>query len=228
MYEPIYSISSEQILHFKCQNEKQRLNLCFNLFWFCNVNFLLILITCHWILGCKSLSLFSVCVKGAKHSFRKIIFFPDSILHIHFCLHMPFFPMEFIRRMMWYSGSPVFSKNITNTTCTLTSTWVWGKCERLWQGTRKSFLLIMPGSNTHFNEDHALYFTLCHASKRKSPWACRAQDVIGFRTVWGNYLSKIFSVLTTSFCCWCPWRVHHFLSLHAKMEKLIGVFKRRN
>lgn len=109
---------------------------------------------------------------------------------------------------------------LTNMTCTLASRWVWGKCKCHWQGTHRSFFLIMPESNTHFNEDRALYFTLCHASKRKSPWVCRAREVIGFRAVWGNCLSKIFSVLTTSsFCCCCLWRVHNFLSLHAKMRK---------
>lgn len=165
----------------------------------------------------------SGCVKGAKHSFRRIILYYACSPY-----PLPLFPTEFIHRVMWYSGHPLLSKNITNVTCTLASTWVWGEWKYCWQGAHRSFFLIMPGNNTHFNEEHALYFTLYHASKRKPPWACQAQEVIGFRAVCANCLSKIFLVLMTSSCyCWCLWRVYNFFYFYMqRWEKVIGDFKR--
>lgn len=196
---------------------RKRSNLCFNLFWVCNVNFLSILITCHWIVCCKSLPVVAGRVQGILLGG---LYSSMTVLHIHFFLHVPLFPVQFLHCVMWYSGHPLLRKGITNMTCMLASTWVWGKWKYRWQGTHRGFFLIVPGKTTHFNEECALYFTLYHASKRKPPWACQAQEVIWFRAVCGNCLSKIFSVLMTTSCyCWCLWRVYNFLFLQAKMRK---------
>lgn len=98
---------------------------------------------------------FYVCVKGTKHSFSTIIFFPDTILDIHFWLHISSCEV-FMQNGMLLWLSHVQQKHLQ----------IYGLC---------------IGNYSRFNEDHALYFILCHASKRKSPWACWAQEVIGFR-----------------------------------------------
>lgn len=154
------------------------------MFWFCNVDFLLILITCHWTLGCKSLSVFYVCVKGKKHSFSTIIFFPDSILHMRFLPAHLFFPqsicaecgtlvilcsaeeLQIVPRQQHLCGFAANADVIDRT------------------HTGISFPLCQVAT---LSEERTLYFTLCHASEMKVFVSIQNTGSNCFeKTVWGK------------------------------------------